>query len=58
MEDRAHGAGHSGQGLYIVKKLLTQMGCDEPAASARDNCFSIYVKWKITSSQRMPENGF
>ncbi len=48
MEDGTLGNGHSGQGLYIVKKLLTEMGCEEPAASISDNCFSIYVKWKIT----------
>lgn len=42
------GNGHPGQGLYIVKKLLTEMGCEEPVASASGNCFSICVKWKIT----------
>ncbi|MBD5548267.1 MAG: HAMP domain-containing histidine kinase [Lachnospiraceae bacterium] len=47
MKDKARRNGHSGQGLYVVKKLLTEMKCDEPQVSVRDNCFSISVKWKM-----------
>lgn len=47
MKDKARGGGHSGQGMYIVKKLLMEMKCDEPQVSIRDNYFSISVKWKI-----------
>lgn len=49
MKDKARRYGHSGQGLYIVKKLLIEMNCDEPQVSIKDNFFSISVKWNILS---------
>lgn len=49
MKDKARRNGHSGQGLYVVKKLLAEMKCDEPQVRVSDNCFSISVKWKIVS---------
>lgn len=38
----------SGQGLYIVKKLLAQMNCEMPYIEARDNCFIIKVSFTKT----------
>lgn len=44
--DKSRKNGRSGQGLYVVKKLLAEMKCEEPQVHIADNCFSISVKWK------------
>lgn len=42
----ARNNGNSGQGLYIVKKLLLQMGCTSPSIFVTNNLFTISVKFK------------
>ena len=51
--DISRGNGNSGQGLYIVKKLLAQLGCEEPRVNITKESFEIIVN---LSSIRTPNN--
>ena len=41
--DFSRSNGDSGQGLYIVRKLLMQLGCDEPRVTITKKSFEIIV---------------
>lgn len=51
--DISRGNGNSGQGLYIVKKLLAQLGCEEPRVNITKESFEIIVN---LSNIRTPNN--
>lgn len=51
--DISRGNGNLGQGLYIVKKLLAQLGCEEPRVNITKESFEIIVN---LSSIRIPSN--
>lgn len=50
--DFSRNNGSSGQGLYIVKKLLMQLGCEEPDVNITERSFEIIVKLSSILTQK------
>lgn len=50
--DFSRNNGSSGQGLYIVKKLLVQLGCEEPDVNITERSFEIIVKLSSILTQK------
>lgn len=50
--DFSRNNGSSGQGLYIVKKLLVQLGCEEPDVNITDRSFEIIVNLSSIQAQK------